>query len=109
MFIDFFTNSIEANEALLAERGVPISSKVRQALQPKLGRSQAEMFAYLERVSKDVQPIPPPDPPGHTEIVKNVFVPQVMDPVAYGRLAPEKAAALLRQEVNVILAKAKKQ
>jgi multiple sugar transport system substrate-binding protein len=108
MFIDFFTNSLEANDALMAERGVPISSKVRQALLPKLGRSQAEMFAYLDRVAKDVQPIPPPDPPGHTEIVKNAFVPQVMDPVAYGRLSPEKGAALLRQEVNTILAKAKK-
>ena len=108
MFIDFVTNSIEANEVLLAERGVPISSKVQKALKPKLGRSQAEMFAYLERVSKDVQPIPPPDPPGHTEIVKNVFDPQVIDPVAYGRLEPDKAAALLRQEANAILAKAKR-
>jgi hypothetical protein len=98
MFIDFFTNSIEANEVLLAERGVPISSKVQQALKPKLGRSQAEMFAYLERVSKDVQPIPPADPPGHTEIVKNVYDPQVVEPVAFGRLAPDKAAALLRVE-----------
>jgi hypothetical protein len=66
------------------------------------------MFAYLDRLSRDVQPIPPPDPPGHTEIVKNVFVPQVMDPVAYGRLAPEKAAALLRHEANAVLARAKK-
>ena len=106
--VDFFTNSIEANDVLLAERGVPISSKVRQALAPKLGRSQAEMFAYLDRLAKDVQSIPPPDPPGHTEIVKNVFVPQVMDPVAYGRLTPEKGAALLRQEVNGILGKAKR-
>ena len=77
MFIDFVTNSIEANEVLLAERGVPISSKVQKALVPKLGRSQAEMFAYLDRISKDVQPIPPPDPPGHTDIVKNVYDPQV--------------------------------
>jgi multiple sugar transport system substrate-binding protein len=109
MFVDFFTNSLEANDVLFAERGVPIASKVRQALQPKLGKSQAEMFAYLDRLGKDVQPIPPPDPPGHTEIVKNVLDPQVMDPVAYGRLAPEKGAALLRQEVNTILARAKKQ
>jgi ABC-type glycerol-3-phosphate transport system substrate-binding protein len=108
MFIDFITNSIEANEALLAERGVPIASKVQKALLPKLGRAQAEMFAYLERVSKDVQPIPPPDPPGHAEIVKNVYDPQVVDPVAYGRLAPDKAAALLRDEANAILAKARR-
>jgi multiple sugar transport system substrate-binding protein len=108
MFIDFITNSIEANEALLAERGVPISTKVQKALMPLLARPQAEMFAYLERVSKDVQPIPPPDPPGHADIVKNVFDPQVADPVAYGKLEPDKAAALLRQEANAILAKAKR-
>jgi multiple sugar transport system substrate-binding protein len=108
MFIDFVTNSVEANEVLLAERGVPISSKVQKALVPKLGRSQAEMFAYLDRISKDVQPIPPPDPPGHTDIVKNVYNPQVLDPVLYGRLEPEKGAALLRQEANAILAKAKR-
>jgi multiple sugar transport system substrate-binding protein len=108
MFIDFVTNSIEANEVLMAERGVPISNKVQKALAPKLGRSQAEMFAYLERVSKDVQPIPPPDPPGHADIVKNVYNPQVIDPVAYGKLEPDKAAALLRQEANAILAKAKR-
>jgi multiple sugar transport system substrate-binding protein len=108
MFVDFFTNSPEANDVLFAERGVPIAGKIRQALQPKLGKSQAEMFAYLDRLGKDVQPIPPPDPPGHTEIVKNVFDPQVMDPVAYERLSPEKGAALLRQEANAILAKAKK-
>ena len=96
------------------ERGAP--GRARRAdleqgpagAQAEAGRSQAEMFAYLDRVSKDVQPIPPPDPPGHTEIVKNVFDPQVMDPVAYGRLDPEKAAALLRQEANAILAKAKR-
>jgi hypothetical protein len=66
------------------------------------------MFAYLDRVSKDVQPIPPPDPPGHADIVKNVYNPQVVDPVAYGKLEPDKAAALLRQEANAILAKAKR-
>jgi hypothetical protein len=32
----------------------------------------------------------------------------VIDPVAYGRLEPDKAAALLRQEANAILAKAKR-
>ncbi len=108
MFIDFFTNSVEANEILMAERGVPIAAKVREALRPKLGKSQAVMFDYVAQVSKDVQPIPPADPPGHNDIVKNVLYPQVADPVAFGQLTPEKAAAIMRQEVNAILAKNKK-
>ena len=108
LFIDFFTNSVEANEILMAERGVPIAAKVREALKPKLGKSQAVMFDYVAEVSKDVQPIPPADPPGHNDIVKNVLYPQVADPVAFGQLTPEKGAAILRQEVNAILAKNKK-
>jgi multiple sugar transport system substrate-binding protein len=44
MFIDFIHELHRGERGLLAERGVPISSKVQLALKPKLGRSQAEMF-----------------------------------------------------------------
>ena len=109
MFIDFVTNSIEANEALLAERGVPISTKVQKALVPMLGRSQARDV----RVPRAGEQGRPADPAARTRrgtpsIVKNLFNPQVVDPVAYGKLEPDKAAALLRQEANAILAKAKR-
>lgn len=107
-FIDWFTNSVECNEILMAERGVPISSKVRDALKPKLGKSQLEMFNFIDRVGKDVQPVPPADPPGHTDIVKNVWYPQVVDPVAYDKITPEKAVANLRDQATAILAKNKK-
>jgi len=108
MFIDYFTNSTEANDILFAERGVPIAAKVRDYLKPKLGRSQVEMFDFVTNVAKDVQPCPPPDPPGHLDIVNNVLHPMVIDPVMFGKLAPDKAAALLREEANKILAAQKK-
>ncbi|MBN1888669.1 MAG: extracellular solute-binding protein [Thermoflexales bacterium] len=107
-FIDWFTNSVECNEILMAERGVPVSSKVRDALKPQLGKSQLEMFNYIDRVGKDVQPVPPADPPGHTDIVKNVWYPQVVDPVAYGKITPEEGVATLREQATTILAKNKK-
>jgi len=107
-FIDWFTNSIEANQILGAERGVPISSKVRDALKPTLSKAQAEMFDYVAQVSKTAQPIPPADPPGHSDIVGNVLYSEVADPVAYGQITPEQGAAIMRQEVNTILAKNKK-
>jgi multiple sugar transport system substrate-binding protein len=103
-FIDWFTNSIEANEILMAERGVPVSSKVRDALKPQLGKAQLEMFNFVDRVGVDAQPVPPADPSGHTDIVKNVWYPQVVDPVAYGQITPEEAVALLREQATTILA-----
>ncbi len=108
MFIDFFTNDLAANEILMAERGVPISAKVRDGLKPKLDKAGAEMFDYIARLEKYVSPIPAPDPAGHPDIVNNVWLAQVVDPVFYGQTTPEKAIQLLMTEANAILAKNKK-
>ena len=103
-FIDWFTNSIECNEILMAERGVPVSSAVRDALEPLLGIAQQEMFNYIDRVGVDAQPVPPADPPGHTDIINNVWYPQVVDMVAYGQITPEEGVAILREQATAILA-----
>ncbi|MFN8471031.1 MAG: extracellular solute-binding protein [Anaerolineae bacterium] len=108
LWLDFYTNDLAANEILGAERGVPVSTKVQDALKPKLSKAQAETFDFLSRVSKDVQPIKPPDPKGHPDIVKNVWVPQVADPVLYGQITPEQGAALMRTEATKILESNKK-
>jgi len=106
-FIDFFTNNIEANAVLFAERGVPISSKVRESMQPKLGKAQKEMFDFVQRMGKLAEPIRPPDPKGASDIIKNVYRPLVIEPVMYEKTTPEEAAAVLRKEANTILAKNK--
>jgi multiple sugar transport system substrate-binding protein len=106
-FIDFFTNSIEANEILFAERGVPIATKVRESMEGKLGAAQKEMFGYVSRVAKIAEPIRPADPKGHSDIVKNIYNPQVIDAVMFEKISPEEGAALLRKEANAILAKNK--
>lgn len=102
-FIDWFVNSVEANEILEAERGVPISSVVRDALLPSLGAAQAEMFNYLGIIEMDNSPIRPADPAAHSDVVSNVFVPEFVEPVMYGLISPEEAAPFLREEANRIL------
>jgi len=47
-FVDFFTNNLEANKILLAERGIPISSKIREVIKPYLDDAQKEMFDYMD-------------------------------------------------------------
>ena len=104
MFIDFVTNSLEANDVLFAERGVPISSVVREHLKPQLDKAQLEMFDYMDRVVADSSPIRPPDPVGHADITNNIYFPQVVDPVLYGQLSPEEGVAILREQASLILA-----
>ncbi len=104
--IDFFTNSVPANEILLAERGVPISSEVRKAIEAKVEPAQKEAFALVSLVEKNPSPLDPPDPPGQNEVVTKVYEP-LMDQVLYGRMSPEDAAKQFREQANAILAKNK--
>src|SRR6266545_4732644 len=104
--IDMFTNSIPANEILFAERGVPISSVVRKAIEAKLEPAQKEAFALVSLVEKNPSPLDPPDPPGQNEVVTKVYEP-LLDQVLYGRMSPEDAAKQFREQANAILAKNK--
>jgi len=102
-FINFFTNDLEANEVLFAERGVPISSEVREHLRPMLDAIGQETFDFLERVSADSSPIFPPNPPGYNDIRNNVWLPLFHDPVLYGQISVEEGVALFRAEAEAIL------
>ena len=103
-FIDWFVNSVEANEILEAERGVPVSSVVRESMLPSLGPAQTEMFNYLGIIEMDNSPIRPADPAAHADVVSSIFVPEFVEPVMYGMISPEEAAPYLREEANRILA-----
>ncbi len=104
MFLDFFTNSVDANKVLLAERGVPISSVVAKELEPLLTPAQKEMFAYMERVAGDSSPLPPPDPKLHAEFINSVYFPEVVQPIRFGKLTPEDGVKLLRERAEEMLA-----
>jgi multiple sugar transport system substrate-binding protein len=104
MFIDYFTNSVEANKVLLAERGVPISSVVAEGLTELLTPSQLQMFQYMARVEKDSSPLPPPDAIKHAEVINNVYWPEFMDPILYGQMSAEDGVKRFRELASEILA-----
>ncbi len=102
-FMDFFTNSLPANEVLLAERGTPIAGKVRGALRSVVPAPQKAVFDFLDRIQDGVAPVPPPDPVGNTDLINNVFIPKVIDPAMFGVISPEAAMKRLRREsVNIL-------
>jgi len=102
-FINFFTNDLTANEALFAERGVPISSAVREHLLPMLDAVGTETFDFIERVSADASPIFPPNPVGYNALRNDVWFPLFHDPVLYGQLPVEEGVAMFRQEADAVL------
>lgn len=102
VFIDYFTNSVEANEILAAERGVPVSTAVAEAIKPNMEPAAAATFDFLANL--EVSPIQPPDPIAHGDIQTNLYEPLVIDPLMYGQITPEEATALFMEEANKILA-----
>jgi multiple sugar transport system substrate-binding protein len=103
MFISFFINSVPANAILMADRGVPVASHVKEGMKGFLTPAQQEMFDYLSLVEADSQPVPPPDPVGWADVRDNVFYPEFHDPVLYGLVTPEEGAATFREMANEIL------
>ncbi|WP_257820053.1 ABC transporter substrate-binding protein [Salipaludibacillus agaradhaerens] len=100
-FIDFFTNNIEANEILQADRGVPVSSVVRDHLSDIVDGATAETFEFLELVEGYTSPADPLSPPGESE-VRGSFQ-RVVEALKYDQVTPEEAAQQFIQEAGVIL------
>lgn len=103
MFIDFYTNSVEANKVMLAERGIPISPAIQEAIQADLPPAQVEAAAFLKSLQGNASPIRPPDPAKHNEITTNIWTPQVIDAVMYGQTTPAEAVKLYMTEANKLL------
>jgi multiple sugar transport system substrate-binding protein len=102
MFIDYFINNVEANKVLAAERGVPISPEIREALQPSLPAIQQKVFKYISEAEKVAAPINAPDPAGHSKILTDVYNP-IIDRLLYGDLTPAEAAAQFREQATALL------
>lgn len=67
-FLDWFTNSIECNNILMAERGIPVNSDVAEAIKPNVDENSQKVFDYIAEVSKIATPIDDPYPSGKGEI-----------------------------------------
>lgn len=106
-FIDWFINSREANEILKGERGVPVSSEIRNYLlsDADLPKSQKEMFDFANQAMKFCGDTPPPEPAG-IEGINEAFS-QTANMCFYGVATPGEAAAEFRRRVNEILLKNK--
>lgn len=105
-FINFLINDIDANKIIKGERGVPVSSKVKDALKPLLTPDETKVFEYVAWAEKNSSPMDPPNPLGAVEIEK--LLKDTSEQILYKKISVQDAAAKFRKEAAAILAKNKK-
>ena len=102
--LDFVTNSVDANKKLMAERGVPISSKVAAAIKPLMDTDNQKIFDYVTEVEPSCSTINPPSPEGMGEIIK--LIDTLTEQVCYKQMTAQQAADKFFTDANAILKKA---
>ncbi len=100
-FINWFNNSEEANDIIKAERGIPVSSEIREYLKPQLSEQAQNMFDYIDVASENAAPIDPPEPTGVSEVQQKFN--DTIDQVLYDQIEIEEAASNFREDANSIL------
>lgn len=102
-FINWFVNSEEANDIIMAERGTPVSSAIREYMinSGKMSPQQVDMFEYVDLAAEFCGDTPAPEPSGIAEV--NEAFSNAGNSVFYGQATAEEAAASFREEANLIL------
>lgn len=100
--IDFITNSVECNEILLGERGVPASSVIAEAIAPLLDSTNKKVISFInDVVTPNCSTINPPAPDGASEIF--TIIDELEERLCYGQINAKEAAEELYERGNAIL------
>jgi multiple sugar transport system substrate-binding protein len=100
-FINFFVNDLEANRILLAERGIPAPTNVREDLGTRVDSAMRYTFDFISRVTPFASPIDPPAPDAVDEM-RDMTRPIVLQCYT-GRLSSDAAMTQLVNTANQIL------
>jgi multiple sugar transport system substrate-binding protein len=102
-YVDFFVNDLEANQILLAERGIPIPSNVREDLAGRVNADMKYLFDFITKVTPYTTPIDPPDAPQAGE-VRDVMRPILLQCLT-GRLDATSAVDQMIRAANAVLSR----
>ncbi|HPZ48999.1 MAG TPA: extracellular solute-binding protein [Propionibacteriaceae bacterium] len=97
-FLDYYFNSPEAGDIMLAERGLPPNTDILAAIKPKLGDADKKAADYLSAIAPDLREAPKPPPPG-VSTFQTVMTRYVQD-VQFGKSTPAAAAQALFNEAK---------
>lgn len=101
--LDFITNSVDCNNILLGERGVPINSSVSDAISANLTEEDREVIHFIDEVvTPNCSTISPPAPTAASQVynLNDLLVEQV----CYGQLTAAEAAQQMLEQGNAMMA-----
>lgn len=104
-FISYFVNDIDANLVLKGERGVPIMSTVRKALESNQSDAEKDVYSFIDKVGKLADAPVILDPTQQPEI-KDLYM-RLHDQVVFGKMSAEEAAKQLRSGAEKVFSKGK--
>lgn len=103
--LNWWINSPEANQLIMAEPGVPASSEAAKAIEPGLSEIQQKIFTYINDViTPNCSPANPPAGAGSSEVTS--LITDLEEKVYYGEMTAEAAAQELFEEGNRIMSEA---
>lgn len=101
-FIDFWVNSVEANEILLCERGTPVNTEVANAIAPKLDEVSRMANDYITNVLSPNSSVMNPLAPEGANEFEEVHA-SIQEAICYGSISAEEAAKQLYEQGNAVL------
>lgn len=100
-FIHYFVSNVEANKLMKGERGVPVSSKVSEAIKPVLTEGEMKILNYVEKATAMTDEFYPPDPVGSSQVMK--VLKDISDEILFRKITPEEGAKKFRKQANETL------
>ena len=101
--LNYLSNSTDAYDILLAERGIPASGKVTEAIMPKLSQEEQENAEFINDViTPNSSPMPPFPVEGSSQAQD--LLRKLEEKVKYGEYTAQEAAEEYFTEANKMLA-----
>ncbi|MEO3801523.1 ABC transporter substrate-binding protein [Nonomuraea sp. B1E8] len=100
-FVDFLVNSPDAGKIILADRGIPANSDVRQAIASVLGEEEKAQAEFIDDLTPKAGPPLVIGPAGSTDTPK--ILDRVNAEVLFDRQRPAEAAADFIQQVGTAI------
>ena len=102
-FVNFFINDIDGNRVLLAERGIPLPSHVRDDLASRVDADNRYLFDFIDKIMPFTSPANPPYPGGAGEIQD--VVGQLLLQCMMGQITSEVFVTRMISSANDILSR----